>query len=82
MNKEDFKTKLAMMIAIQYCHEQDKKLQEDVQKMQDNFNEFMLNKQTEEEKMKIIIEHPEWFINSSPREFGIKRKSKRFNRKY
>ena len=81
MNK-DFNKKLSMMLALQYCHEQDKKLQEDVQKMQDNLNEFMLNKQAEDEKIEMMIEHPEWFINSSPREFGMKRKSKRFKRKY
>ena len=81
MNK-DFNKKLSMMLALQYWHEQDKKLQEDVQKMQDNLNEFMLNKQAEDEKIEMMIEHPEWFINSSPREFGMKRKSKRFKRKY
>ena len=81
MNK-GLNKKLAMMLALQYCHEQDKKLQEDVQKMQDNMNEFILNKQAEEEKMEMMVEHPEWFINSSPREFGMKRKSKRFKRKY
>lgn len=81
MNK-DFNKKLSMMLALQYCHEQDKKLQEDVQKMQDNLNEFMLNKQAEDEKIEMMIEHPEWFINSSPREFGMKRKSKKFKRKY
>lgn len=81
MNK-DFNKKLSMMLALQYCHEQDKKLQEDVQKMQDNLNELMLNKQAEDEKIEMMVEHPEWFINSSPREFGMKRKSKRFKRKY
>ena len=81
MNK-DFNKKLAIMMALQYCHEQDEKLKRDVKEMQDNFNEFILNKQAEEEKMKMMIEHPEWFINSSPSEFGMKRKSKRFKRKY
>ena len=81
MNK-DFKTKLAMMLALQYCHKQDEKLENDLKKMQDNLKELMMNKLAEDERMEMIIEHPEWFINSSPREFGMKRKSKRFKRKY
>ena len=82
MNKEDFNKKLAMALALQYCHKQDEKLENDLKKMQDNLNEIIFTKQAEEERMKMVVEHPEWFINSSPREFGMKRKNKRFNKKY
>ena len=81
MNK-DFNKKLAIMLALQYCHEQDEKLKKMQDNMQDNLNESILTRQREDEKMEMIIEHPEWFINSSPREFGMKRKNKRFNKKY
>lgn len=86
MKKERYMKKLtkelAYVLTFQYCDDQKRKLDNVLNDIQDNFNEFILKQEEESKKMEMTIEHSEWFINSSPKEFGMKRKSKRFNRKY
>lgn len=83
MKKDRYMKKLAKELAyaltFQYCDDQKMKLDNDLNEMQDNLNESILKQEEESKKMEMMVEHPEWFINSSPREFGMKKNS---NRKY
>ena len=86
MKKERYMKELAKELAyaltFRYCDDQKRKLDNDLKEMQDNLNESILKQEEESKKMEMMVEHPEWFINSSPREFGMKRKSKKIKRKY
>ena len=73
---------LAYALTFQYCDNQKRKLDNNLKEMQDDLNESILKQDEENKKMEMMVEHPEWFINSSPREFGMKRKSKKIKRKY
>lgn len=84
MKKERYMKELAKELAyaltFRYCDEQKRKLDNDLKEMQDNLNESILKQEEESKKMEMMemmVEHPEWFINSSPREFGMKKNSKR-----
>lgn len=68
---------LAYALTFQYCDNQKRKLDNDLKEMQDDLTESILKQDEENKKMAMMVEHPEWFINSSPREFGMKKNSKR-----
>lgn len=68
---------LAYALIFQYCDDQKRKLDNVLNEIQDNLNESILKQEEESKKMEMMVEHPEWFINSSPREFGMKMNSKR-----
>lgn len=68
---------LAYALTFQYCDDQKRKLDNVLNEIQDNLNESILKQEEESKKMEMMVEHPEWFINSSPREFGMKMNSKR-----
>ena len=81
MKKERYMKELAKNLAyaltFRYCDDQKRKLDNDLKEMQDNLNESILKQEEENKKMEMMVEHPEWFINSSPMEFGMKKNSKR-----
>ena len=62
----------AFMLMYQYWQAQEVKLEKDTKEMVDAFNKEIENQKKEQEKLKMMREHPEWFETTSPKEYGMK----------
>ena len=63
---------------IQYCNAYKQKLEEDAKKMVDSLNEQLKKEQETQQKLKMMFEHPEWFKVTSPKEYGMNLKKRKY----